>query len=58
MKQLFDLQQVPTLQKVTLSSLYLEMIIFSDKLIAHSGDIKSNTFFSQLINPWQGGPIT
>jgi hypothetical protein len=32
--------------------------IFMDELISHYGDIKSNTFFSQLINLWQKGPIT
>jgi hypothetical protein len=32
--------------------------IFTDELIAHYGDIKSNTFFSELINLRQKGPIT
>jgi hypothetical protein len=32
--------------------------IFMDELISHYGDIKSNTFFSQLINLRQKGPIT
>jgi hypothetical protein len=78
MEQFFDLHQVPTLQKVTLASLYLEpdqfvwyqwiceqkkdsivsWSIFMDELIAHYGDIKRNTFFSQLINLKQRGPIT
>jgi hypothetical protein len=78
MEQFFDLHQVPTLQKVTLASLYLEndqfvwyqwicerkkdsiisWSIFMDELIAHYGDIKRNTFFSQLINLQQRGPIT
>jgi hypothetical protein len=70
MEQFFDLHQVPSLQKVTIASLYLEndqfvwyqwlcerkkdyiisWSIFTDELIAHYGDIKRNTFFSQLIN--------
>jgi hypothetical protein len=29
-----------------------------DELISHYGDIKRNTFFSQLINLRQKGPIT
>ena len=32
--------------------------MFTDELIAPYGDIKSNTFFSQLINLQQKGPIT
>lgn len=70
MEQFFDLHQVPTLQKVTLVSLYLyhdkfvwykwlyeqkqESIvfwsIFTNELIVYYGDIKSNTFLSQLLN--------
>ena len=70
MEQFFDLHQVPTLQKVTIASLYLEpdqfvwyqwisdpkkdyimyFSIFIEELIAHYGDINSNTFFIQLVN--------
>ena len=32
--------------------------IFMDELIEHYGDIKINTFFSQLINIWKKGPLT
>jgi hypothetical protein len=32
--------------------------IFTHEFIAHYGEIKSNTFFSQLINFQQKGPIT
>ena len=77
MEQFFDLHQVPTLQKVTIASLYLEpdqfvwyqwicdckndsiisWYIFTKELIAHYGDINRNTFFSQLENLKQKGPI-
>ena len=78
MEQFFDLHQVPTMQKVTIASLYLEpdqfvwyqwlcdhkresiisWSIFTEELIAHYGDINSNTFFSQLVNLKQEGPVT
>ena len=32
--------------------------IFKEELIAHYGDININTFFSQLVNLKQKGPIT
>ena len=70
MEQFFDLHQVTSLQKVTITSLYLEpeqfvwyrclcnrknnsvisWSIFTEELIAHYEDPKSNNFFSQLIN--------
>ena len=78
MEQFFDLHQVPTMQKLTISSLYLEpdqfvwyqwlcdckkesiisWSIFIKELIAHCGDINSNTFFSQLVNLKKKGPVT
>ena len=78
MVQFFDLHQVPSMQKVTIASLYLEpdqfvwyqwicdhkkesiisWSIFTEELIAHYGDINSNTFFSQLVNLKQKGSVT
>ena len=77
MEQFFDLSQVPTLQKVTITSLYLEpdqfvwyqllcdckkdsiiyFSIFTEELITHCGDINRNTFFIQLVNLKQKGPV-
>ena len=78
MEQFFDLHQVPTMQTVTIASLYLEpdqfvwyqwicdhknesiisWSIFTEELIAHYGDINSNTFFIQLVNLKQKGLVT
>ena len=78
MEKFFDLHQVPTLQKVTIASLFLKpdqfvwyqcfcdlknesiisWSIFTEELISHYGDINSNTFFSQLVNLKQKGPVT
>ena len=78
MEQFFNLHHVPTMQKVTIGSLYLELeqfvwyqwicdyknesiiscYIFIEELIAHYGDINSNTFFSELVNLNQKSPVT
>ena len=60
-------------EKVTIASLYLEPdqflwyqwicdckkeSIFTEELIAHYGDINSNTFFNQLVNVKKKGLVT
>ena len=77
MEQFFDIQQVPNLQKVTISYLYLDSqqfvwyqwpceckkniiisrSIFIEELISYHNDVKSNSFFTQLINLRKKGPV-
>jgi len=39
------------------NNLIIYWSIFTEELIAHYGDIKRNTFFSQFVNIWQKGPF-